>query len=230
MVSVKALLERWKKSREPALANDLEAAAPGQWARRFSNLRRAPIGRALRLLERLPHDDPRITTFLLECLRKARWAGPTAKPIWGLIFQKFVALNDVRALPVLVEATKNLPPVLGAAHASWLKETLLTTVASLEASTGKTVGRPPRPLQSGRTALDLVRGVFENPQSDEARRVAADALLEIGDSWGELISMQFDPTRPPQDTPRSFARTSTASPARLRRLASKRTSSSKRAF
>ena len=192
------MLERWKKSREPSVADEIEAAEPARWARRFSAARRSPIRRALGLLSRLPNDDPRITSFLVECLRKERWAGPTAKPIWALIFQKLVALNDVRALPALLEASTKLPLILGAAHASWLKESLVATAAHLEApNSGKPLGSAPR---SGRTALELVTPVFESPTDDDARLVVADALLEIGDSWGELISMQLDPSRKPHES------------------------------
>lgn len=197
MASVNALLKRWKESREPSIADEIEAAEPARWARRFSTARRAPIRRALGLLSRLPNDDPRITSFLIECLHKARWAGPTARPIWAHIFQKLVALNDVRALPALLEASTNSPLILGAAHASWVKETLLATAARLEQKNfGKTASTSlGTTRRSGRTALELVKPVFENPTDDESRLVVADALLEIGDSWGELISMQFDPSR-----------------------------------
>ena len=199
--SVSHLLERWRKSREPSVADDIEAAEPARWARRFSTLKRAPIRRAPALLSRLPTDDPRITSFLVECLRKARWAGPTAKPIWEHIFQKLVELRDVRAVPALLEASTQPPLILGAAHAAWVRESVLATATHLEQ---RNSGTPrPKPAgsarQSGRTTLELVTPVFENPSDDAARLVVADALLEVGDLWGELIAMQFDPSRKPQE-------------------------------
>lgn len=148
----------------------------------------------------MPDDDPRITPFLLECLEKARWAGPTAKPVWELIFKKLASLNDVRALPALRQAAKNLPPILGAAHASWLKQALADTTTHIERSNRGVIATKPIVAKAKPASpLALVAAVFERPHDEATKHVVADALMEAGDPWGELIAMQLDAKRKPKD-------------------------------
>jgi uncharacterized protein (TIGR02996 family) len=213
------MLAAWSRSRSPALADAIQVADPDRWKRPFSTIARFKKGLATGRIERLPDDDPRVTVFLVQCLHAARWAGPTCKDLWAIAFEKLVALRDVRAVPALRAAVDRPPPILGSGHAAWLAKTLATTADAIEAkpprddaaskklaaawatkipATGffgaakPSAKRTPAPAD----VATIVQAVFDAPDDTALRMVVADQLLELGDPWGELITLQRTAKRP----------------------------------
>ena len=204
-----ALLANWQKTRSPRVADVLQhAPVDDKWTARLAAIAKGPTSRAIRdRLFKLP-DDPRVTVFLIECLRKARWPGASGDTIWSLIFKRLVALADQRALAPLREAAARPPYFLGARHTAWIVSQLVATADALERVTTKrkpddaatnalVAAQPVAPPKAGwlvaANPIDdaLVQDVWAAPDDDAVRSVVADALLERNDPWGELISLQL---------------------------------------
>src|SRR5690348_11206877 len=115
-----SMLKAWQTTRAAALADAIQVADRDRWTKRFATAARAKKGLAMGYLNRLPDDDPRVAVFLIQCLQKARWPGPTAKNLWATIFDKLAVLEDGRTVAPLRDAAAHPPPILGQAHAKWL--------------------------------------------------------------------------------------------------------------
>jgi uncharacterized protein (TIGR02996 family) len=162
-------------------------------------------------------DDPRLTVTIVGWLRAAKWPGSSAAYAWSVMLARLVSLRDARAIAPLEQVAKDLPPFLGAGHRQHMVEEIEKAAKAL-ARKCASLPRPPEPdaafaeleglleepaadffaprPKGPDTALRLVQRVWENPDDDDLRRVTADALLEAGEPWGELIMLQFQPTTP----------------------------------
>jgi hypothetical protein len=204
-----ALLARWKKTRSPRLA-DLLCCVPvdDKWTAKLTKISRLITDSALRPIKNLPDDDPRVTVFLVQMLQKARWPGSSAKSLWKAVFKKLVALKDKRAVAPLEAMVATPPYFLGAGFTTWCVEQIKATADTLAAMkqtpddaetkrlAAAQVGTvPPHGWfhvegKSSPAADVLVAKVFAAPEDLELRTVIGDALLELGDPWGELIALQ----------------------------------------
>ena len=191
--NVDEMLKTWSRTRDPALADAIEAANPTRWAQLFKTTAGFKKGLALGRIARLPTDDPRVTVFLIDCLHRARWPGPTAQPLWASVFKKLVELKDVRAVASLREAAAQPPPILGAPHAAWLKATLLATADAIEKKGARKVTTTIAtfgPRKPAKALSPAVTSAFSSTTDDASLMVLSDALLERGEAWGELIRLQ----------------------------------------
>jgi hypothetical protein len=160
-------------------------------------------------------DDPRLTVVLISWLRDTKWPGSGAMAGWEVVFERLVALRDPRAIEPLRRMTKDVPQFLGAAHTKAMVEKMAATADALEtacrnlpkqaiedaafAKLEALLEEPPADLfrakqqsATGRSNLDLIARVWERPRDDGLKGVIADALLEAGDPWGELITLQLN--------------------------------------
>jgi len=203
------LLERWQKSRSSRVADVMDrlgaTADDGFSASLVPITKSGPAAdspKRMRAVADLP-DDPRLTTAILAWLAKPRWAGSSSAKGWEAMFARLVSLRDERALPRLREMTKTLPPFEGAKHSAWMRERIAETADALAKATSKLkkakdddlaaieARLAPARVAAGPAPLTVVAQVFAAPDDDDVRRVAADALLEHEDPWGELINLQL---------------------------------------
>ncbi|MDP1823091.1 MAG: TIGR02996 domain-containing protein [Archangium sp.] len=210
----RALLERWRTTRSPLLADTLQRLAGDEWVARMKGLARLNTERARAQLPRaITLDDPRMTVFLVECLLAPRWPSTGGRPIWSSIFERLVALRDSRALEPLRRALETPPHFMGIAHTKWMLAELQLAVSALEEAcrglpqddeitralaAGATGLRPARPggyfggkAKQSTGLQGLLEAVWARPDDDATRLVVADALLEQNDPWGEFITLQF---------------------------------------
>lgn len=204
-----ALVERWCKSRSPRVADLIDRlglqADDGFSASLKPITKTGPAAESsqrMASIAMLP-DDPRLTTAILGWLAKPRWAGSSSAQGWEAMFARLVDLRDVRALAPLRAAAKELPPFQGLKHRAWMQERIAETADALAKATAPLKpakdddllaleaslapeNAPPRPAPGS-----TVAPVFASPDDDDVRRVVADALLEHGDPWGELIQLQL---------------------------------------
>jgi uncharacterized protein (TIGR02996 family) len=159
-------------------------------------------------------DDPRLTVVLTSWVLAPRWLGSGAMRLWGVVFTRLAALRDARAIIPLRSAANALPPFVGAGHRKKMAEARARAADAVEAAC-RTVPKDSKsrdddlaeleslleqpaadffaPKRTGASAstLDLMKRVWDHPDDDDVRRVTADALLEAGDPWGELITLQM---------------------------------------
>lgn len=228
MTTETQLLERWRLTRSPLLADALQPLATDAWVATSKQLARSAQSVAVDQLPPFLTDDPRVTVFLVEALFAARWPGASALPLWQRAFDHLVVLRDVRAIAPLKQALVAPPQFLGIAHTRNVLAKLEQTVTALEfacrdlpaddeVTKALTVGMKTPPAggyfvrSKGRAAppdaLRLVERVWAAPDDDSVRLVVADALLELNDPWGEFISLQFrlatKKPRKPEDVKRA---------------------------
>jgi hypothetical protein len=207
-IDEEALLARWRKTRSPRLADLLCCVPDATLADKIAGIKRAPTQLdATRLMRNLSADDPRLTVFLVESLQKARWPGSGATKLWKDVFAKLVTLKDKRAAAPLAAMVTNPPHFLGAGFTKWCIEQIQATADTLadlkqvpdDAETirlaeAQVATVPPNGwFHTGKpsaAADELIAKVFAAPDDLELRSVVGDALLELGDPWGELIAMQ----------------------------------------
>lgn len=207
-------LPRWRLSRAPRLADCIERLGQREDDGLRERLQR--IARATRLddlsvevqeLDALP-DDPRIVGAIVGWLHEARWSGSGARPSWLVMLRRLRELGDRRAVRALRAMIAKPPPFLGVGHTRRMLEDLAKTAEALEEACAEPVAEPDEidelearlgtepvwPFEKKSVdPLTLVRPVFERPDDDDVKLVAADALLEIGDPWGEIIQLSFAP-------------------------------------
>jgi uncharacterized protein (TIGR02996 family) len=212
-----ALLQRWRITRSPALADALQRLASDDWFSKTKPLSGLIISEASeRVPKLLSLDDPRLTVFLVDSLLAARWPSSSSQTLWEKIFARLVTLRDRRALEPLRAAIRTPPHFIGLAHTKWMLARLAETVSALERSCAdlprddekadaliasvQTELRParrggsftvPKSKQVSGDSLQLVEAVWASPDDDAVRLVAADGLLEQNDPWGEFIALQF---------------------------------------
>jgi hypothetical protein len=202
-----AVLARWQKTRSPRLADLLCCVPPERgWAARLERISEVRWKYALPEIEALP-DDPRTTVFLVAMLDDANWLGPDTGPLWKVVFERLVALRDVRCLAHLRALATNPPRFFQAKFTRWAAGEIAKTadrlarvkVAKDDAATTRLADaqtvRPPKQgfFKRGPSPESeaLIARVWENPEDLELRAVIGDALLELGDPWGELIALQL---------------------------------------
>ncbi len=204
-----ALLARWRKTRSPRIADVLQAAPLD-----FGDLARGKpaskgvhqwFPKLIELVEVLP-DDPRVAVFFVESVQKARWPGSSSAKLWSRVFAKLIALGDVRAVAPLRAAVATPPRFFGAAFTATILEQIGQTAETL--AKRKPKADPAEDALLAANPVDIPKGgwlrattsgeadrwlasVWAAPDDDGVRSVAADALLEQGDPWGELISLQL---------------------------------------
>lgn len=181
------LLATWKKTRAPDLAMALaELPVDPRWQTRLKQIARARHDRARPRIKTLP-DDPRVTDFFLDCLKRSVWPYANAGGLWSLILDRLVTLRDVRALEPLRAAVVTPPQFSSARHAAAMVEKFRTAVTALERACAG-IAAPKRAVAA---ATDLYTPIWANPSDDAARLVVADTLLERNDPHGEFITLQF---------------------------------------
>jgi uncharacterized protein (TIGR02996 family) len=143
----------------------------------------------------------------------ARWPGSGALPVWQRLLARLVRLRDLRAIAPLRRAAAVPPRFVGMGHTR--------AMASLIAATADKLAAAARPVEDDRdsatwTAIEarlkvpaadffapravagesvqaLVAPVWRAPDDATVRQVVADALLERGEPWGELIALSTQP-------------------------------------
>lgn len=157
-----------------------------------------PLARA-RALRQLPA-DPRITTGLLQALRRARIPprieldGTEVEPIYAGWVDQLVELRDVRALAELEDLLAN--PIAASATTRDLLARLLPpaieALRAVEPEPAPDLPAPPAP-QAPSTSLDAI---YAAPHDLGLRAALADRLQEEGDPRGTFIALQL--ARDPQ--------------------------------
>jgi hypothetical protein len=195
-----ALLEQWRKTRSPRIADVLQTVPLDgvDW----KAIQRAKPAAAKTKIAKLP-DDPRVTVWIVEQLRAARWAGASAKALWGTALDRLIELRDPRAIEPLRAAVKEPPYFFGAAFTEWMLDRIGATADALEKAprnaddfkitksvklpTGGWFAKKKAPA----SVEQIVAEVWASPDDMAVRSVAADVLLEQEDPWGELIALQL---------------------------------------
>ncbi len=195
-----ALLASWRTNRAPRTADVLQTVTDDDLAARFAEIEKKQLGAARSRIDKLP-DDPRVTVFLVALLREAHWPGSSARTVWNAVFARLVALKDRRAIEPLRALVTTPPYFLGAAFTAAMVRKIGETADALErvkatdVAVDADVAIPPGGwfAQRGVAANveQILAEVWAHPEDMGVRSVAADVLLEQGDPWGELISLQL---------------------------------------
>lgn len=216
MTLIEQLLTAWRTTRDTQLADALSRIDDPSWAATQKSILRSKgtqnvlVPQICAVIDAL-EPDPRQTVLFLEALRDARWPGTGTRAIWERIFKRLVDLRDRRAIDPLKAALAHPPHFLGKAHTTWVLEQVRQTAQALEqqqppgatdvsallAQVEALQNLKPAPFAEKKNAgvpTELIERVFANPDDDSLRLVLADALLEQGDAWGELIQLQFSAT------------------------------------
>ena len=157
--------------------------------------------------------DPRIGSALCALLETPElmvWDAEHSRPIYEPVASLIIAQGDVRCierLQALERAprakNKSLREVVTELISPLVRGLALVEVSRLENEVG---WRALLPEASGRapTASEraLLEAVYASTRDDRLRSVYADALLERGDSRGELISLQLAPHQTPKQRKR----------------------------
>ncbi len=164
--------------------------------------------------------DPRLGSALLRFLEDPKAGiGPRARASWlPLAFELMVELGDEHTAAAAGSLAERFVGIVDTAVGRWICEQLQTVSRSLLAtrkpslpkSTQALCARVERefaedlvPPEKPVRALDLETmkaAVFAAPERDGPRHVLADALLAVGDAYGELIALQLQPGEPPRRT------------------------------
>jgi len=203
-VTWQSVRERWPRS-NPIIAAIAALPVP-LWMRRQDPEAQWPtaipswIERLAALIE-WP-DDPRLTRTLLELLSHPEIVFASAtNAVCRALADRLAALGDRRALPAL----DRLAAITGGGRQLAVAQ-LVPEIRAILFNVPERVIDPrvarmlPRVPQTPHPAVDvepLWRQIVERPDDIEPRLILADALLGIGDSRGELISLQcaLDPER-----------------------------------
>jgi uncharacterized protein (TIGR02996 family) len=205
-----ALLDEWRASRDPAIADLIDraselAAIPADTITR--GIRRYRADKWRRMARRR---DPRELPALLAAMTGSgswptlagwpddpRFAAKLVElvPYWGpvdvaRIADLLIRLRDRRGIPALREGRSRWDQVATAIeHAPWTPcdpELVAGMAAALAAC------RRARD-DHDRFVRDCLERVFANPDDNDERAVVGDMLLERGDPRGELIALQLAP-------------------------------------
>jgi uncharacterized protein (TIGR02996 family) len=148
--------------------------------------------------------DPRYAARLVRWAseRPSGYQGRASEDFWRAALQLLRVSRDVRVLPSLRELLPRLDRSRGYSSDVVLREVLPEVLQSLEALPAPAappealellsrlgVGPRAAPIELG----TLLERVYEDPASNEARWVLADALQEAGDPRGEFIALQLKP-------------------------------------
>jgi len=213
-----ALVELWGTTRSPRLADAIERLGRRVDDGMAKTL--AAVGKAGHVADCVKRmqsvseldDDPRITVAIVGWLAGPKWPGSGVAAGWTALFARLVALRDARAVAPLRAIAATPPDFQGLKHTAWIVEEAKKAAAAIEAACAETRSRPEDPslaaleakleepvadffarkrTGAAESTLSVVQYVFDDPHDDDVRRVAADALLEREDPWGELINIQL---------------------------------------
>jgi uncharacterized protein (TIGR02996 family) len=149
-----------------------------------------------------------MTVAIVHWLVVARWSGAGALAVWQRLLGRLARLRDVRAIAPLRHALTTPPPFLGKAHAQTMASLIAATAEQLtsEARPGDEEGATMAAIEArlttpamdffahrpaGADALALLAPVWAAPDDLTVRQVVADALLERGEPWGEIIALSM---------------------------------------
>lgn len=185
----------WRESRDDGAASRLLVMST-EYTRYFRPLpRRGPMFE--RVVER---GCERLLGLLLRSLTRTR--EDIAVSRLGIVVAAWGADPRVRAWLEELAARSQPPYRLGGDFHVALSEAKSSSDAMVEAlprarplteADRRALGRADDVIASfsrRRTALGLLRDVYRRPEDEGQRLVLADALLDLGDPWGELITLQ----------------------------------------
>jgi uncharacterized protein (TIGR02996 family) len=193
------LIAEWRRTRSPALADRIEALGSLAHGVKASAKVHESKRQVLALLEQ--PDDPRMTVLFVGWLLKPRWPGSGSFDIiWKPILERLVKLRDRRAIAPMRRAVAQPPQFFGVAYTKTILAAVGAAADQLEKSCKKIPEEPTDPKLFAGPATDadllaIVAPVFANPDDEATRLVAADALVERGSPWGELIVLQLKKRR-----------------------------------
>lgn len=148
--------------------------------------------------------DPRSASALLHLFETQRFRGGPTRPLWEALLGGLVKLADGR----VAQALAAKPHVYAQAFPTWdIRGWILRELGGYAKQARAAVAELPAlpagveldaMLSSlgagqGSSLEELEQAIYDDPHSDEARLVYADALLERGDPRGELITLQLLP-------------------------------------
>ena len=148
--------------------------------------------------------DPRSASALLHLFETQRFRGGPTRPLWEALLGGLVELADDR----VAQALEVKPNIYAQAFPTWdIRGWVWRELSGYAKRARAAVSELPE-LPAG-VELDallsslgsdgggsleaLEQAIYDDPHSDEARLVYADALLERGDPRGELITLQLLP-------------------------------------
>ncbi len=145
--------------------------------------------------------DPRVEELFVRILEQPPFTTAPSRPFWTELFACAQRISNPALVPRLEAA---LPPLVGSvseALAPWLRTKLSDLLVELRpiVALPRELSPAIRELVSDynvrpRAAADLealLAAVYADPTSDIARAIYADALTELGDPRGELITAQL---------------------------------------
>lgn len=156
-------------------------------------------------------DDPRLSAYLCDLLKTMRvLRSENAAPFWVTAFHLLARIPDQRSLTLLESLDSKHRAQLGTYAGAFMHQKIEQVREELRqrfASPGATsagvqeavhkllsfVSPAPSKQTTDTEALgdELLRDIFANPQSEEARHVYSDLLSERGDPRGEFIALQL---------------------------------------
>ncbi len=212
-----ALVAAWKVRRSPAIAglvDLLDPQAPDALTAQLAAIVASRVTASLANLDRLAKvDDPRLASWVLAALADPPFCSPTSGPFLEALAEAIIRLRDPRL-------DARLPAIKSILVARVTRKPIYTSViAILEKGQKKRKPLPPAPaadaaleasltlelapLRSSLVSRDsLLAEVYARPNDDAPRMVLADFLLERGDPYGELITLQLARGREGEASPR----------------------------
>jgi uncharacterized protein (TIGR02996 family) len=202
--SLASVIEAWRATRHARLA-DLADALDEK------------LGESVKVEELAATDDPRLARAIMRLLERP--PSKKSRKMLQMVFGALARGRDRRVIGLARELAGRYLSIAGTATGLWvlsqleaiaaelekapppaeLSAELAADCAALEARLGvvfvdhESVAR--REAASRRAVDDLAAVVYRDPDSDDARLVFADALIERGDERGEMISLQIASTR-----------------------------------
>lgn len=190
--AVTKLLEAWRNTRAPVVADALDAIAP--------------LAVEPNQLARAHRVDPRLASFVHGQLLGMAHPASSSREIWAGYFAILARVQDPRTADVVARARSAWANKLARQRAYWkfFGGALDAAEAAARAIPVTAVPRAevafalakPKPAAHDPIAA-LFAAVYQDPDDDHARSVLADALLEREDPRGELIRLQLQPKLSP---------------------------------
>ncbi len=153
--------------------------------------------------------DPRVASALTRLIVTPPFTAQSSREFWSSLYEQ---LGDRHADPRTLATVRPLvSEYLSTFGATKMGEAMQRRAGALVATLTERFPSPPaadvaallalvpaekaaapkKTTLGGKTLEDLLAAVYENPDDDGVREVYADALLELGDSRGEFIVLQF---------------------------------------
>ncbi|MFO0547559.1 MAG: TIGR02996 domain-containing protein [Polyangiaceae bacterium] len=212
------LLERWRETRSPALAEAIDALdeqLSEPLAPRLAVMVTPRVDTTLDKVRTVAElDDPRVSNWATRSLERMPFTTPGSEPLFQAWFDIVLARKDVRFVERAEVIRENLrtrmnrlavrKALMGRATEIQARLEALTLVAPTdeELELAARIGRQRRVAVSEE---QLLADVYARPDDDEPRLVYADWLLERQDPRGEFIMLQMkrrDSGLSPEETTR----------------------------